>query len=200
MMNRSFTQPFASTSRMFLVAGVFITLLALGGCDGRGNGGATQSANNQTVAETEEIDTSVDPSASEETKIPSVYLATVARDVDQVRASIAAGADVNELYTTPTGGYSAAHIAARNGLTEILQLLIDAGADLDIRADAPHHATPLHWAVRWRQFDAVVMLIEAGADPNIHAGLEDDITPLGLAVQGNMPDIVQYLTSKGAQM
>lgn len=79
------------------------------------------------------------------------------------------------------GGMSALHYAARDGLREAAQLLLDHGADLD-ETTGGDHSTPLLVAVINGNYDLAVEFLAAGADPNIAS--EDGVAPL-YAVLGN---------------
>ena len=78
-------------------------------------------------------------------------------DIEEIRAAIEAGADVNEedehgttpIIVTAHGGYRA----------DVVKLLIDHGADI-------HKGNPLVWKVIFRDTESVRVLIEAGADVN----------------------------------
>ena len=70
--------------------------------------------------------------------------------------------------------------AALHGRSEVIELLLDAGADPNHRPPFDHRGTALHWAVMGDRADAVRCLLEAGADPGLR-DLEHDSTPAGWA-------------------
>ena len=80
--------------------------------------------------------------------------------IDEVRTLILQGVDVNS--RDVFGDNSGLHWAASLGLAEMARLLIDNGADLDIRNHDRN--TPLHWAAAEGQKELVVILIAHGAD------------------------------------
>jgi len=69
-----------------------------------------------------------------------------------------AGADVNALIE----GQSALHVAAKRGLEGEIHMLIDAGADVNLRTDEGN--TPLHLA---SDPGVVLLLLDAKADPSL---------------------------------
>ncbi len=65
-------------------------------------------------------------------------------DIEAVKRSIASGVDVNA--PSPYGGETALHYAAGQESVELVQLLVDAGANINARDDLGQ--TPLHIAAR----------------------------------------------------
>lgn len=67
------------------------------------------------------------------------------------------------------GGVSAMHMAARYGHTDMLKILAERGADINVTQDAPAKAgnTPLHSACELCRFDSVETLIGLGADDGL---------------------------------
>ena len=63
----------------------------------------------------------------------------------------------------PFAGASALHQAVLIGNVEVVDLLLDGGANIDIRARDVFEATPLIWAAYWGMRDMVRLLVEAGA-------------------------------------
>lgn len=97
-------------------------------------------------------------------------------DVSAVRASIAAGADVNE---ARGDGMTALHLAAEGGHADVAAALLSAGAGVDPGTRIGSY-TPLHIASRAGRTAVVELLLEAGADPNA-ATSTSKVTPLHLA-------------------
>ena len=73
------------------------------------------------------------------------------------------GAVVN---TSNDESYTALHLAAGHGITAVLEVLLDLGAELEARDSDGW--TPLHWAVRFGREFNVGELLRRGANP--HAG------------------------------
>jgi len=185
---------------MLTLAAMLLLMLAfvLGGCNGES---PTAPAENGSAAPPPE-----QPAVQEEELPPpprmTLYRATWDNDIEQIKANIAHGADLNGMEQDSTGGFFAPiHLASRAGFVEAARILIDAGADVNIRARAPHRATPLHWACRAGNYDIVVLLVEHGnADINALMGENMDMTPLDWAVNTERYEIVAYLNEQGAKL
>ena len=114
--------------------------------------------------------------------------AAMRQDADAVRALLATGADVN---AAQGDGMTGLHWAARHGATEIVRLLLDAGADRGVTTRLGDH-TPLHVASRAGQAPTVSMLLDAGAAAN--ARTTTGATPLHFAaVAGNVNTLTTLL-------
>lgn len=113
--------------------------------------------------------------------------------IDKVRAFIQNGVDVNarDVFGNNTG----LHWAASLGLAEMARLLIDNGADLDIRNNDGN--TPLHWAAGEGRKELVVILIAHGAD--INARSKSGWTPLRWAEAQSQKEIARILMAAGAR-
>lgn len=79
---------------------------------------------------------------------------------DVVEYLLRLGADPN---ATNKQGYSPVHIAARKNKASILPMLVDAGAELELKCNR-YHATPLHWAAYKGCNEAFKQLLLLGAD------------------------------------
>ena len=94
-------------------------------------------------------------------------------------------------------------VAAKNGHGNVVQLLLDNGADLNKRDNygiTPLNragATPLHWAAEEGHKDVVKLLIVRGADPNQGVG-EVEWTPLQKAAYHRHKGVAQILIDGGA--
>ncbi|HCJ12221.1 MAG: hypothetical protein A2Y14_00705 [Verrucomicrobia bacterium GWF2_51_19] len=86
--------------------------------------------------------------------------------------------------------------AVMKGQTEIVQILIKAGADLNIQDK--HGNTAMRLAVMDDQTEIVQILIAAGANPNIQG--QNGSTVLTLAVMNDQTEIVQILIAAGADL
>ena len=75
------------------------------------------------------------------------------------------------------GGYHALHEAALKGHLDIVKLLIDHGAEVNVRAE--NGDTPLHDASENGHLSVVKLLLERGADPKIENA--DGLTPVDVS-------------------
>lgn len=113
--------------------------------------------------------------------VPEIDLLTAIAEkkVDIVQQHMDAGTNPNT-DPIPKGndleGAYPLHLAALIGNIEVIQILIDNGATLDLPAKNKDLATPLHWAAFFLQSDSVETLIQAGAPINMLDA--NDGTPL----------------------
>ena len=124
--------------------------------------------------------------------VMKLFSAVEKNDTDKVSELLEAGANPNwSLKAT-----APLHIAAKNGFYDLVDLLIDKKADLNI-LDAKRR-TPLNIAAESGYLDIVELLLDNGADIN-----KEDIqgyTPLNTAVAFLHEDIVDLLIDKGADL
>jgi ankyrin len=138
--------------------------------------------------------------------------------VDVVRELIARGADVNRRSVVnnwqrqvtgepravyrPAGGLTPLLFAARQGCVECVDVLVAAGAGIDV-AD-PEGITPLNLAVLNMHFDTAAALIRRGANPNkwdlwgrapLYAAVDVNTLP-----RGGRPDLPALDKTTGAQV
>jgi ankyrin repeat protein len=92
-------------------------------------------------------------------------------------------------------GRAPLHVAACKGQTEIVMLLLSAGADL--HAQDLSGATPLHWAAVGGHRQVIEKLLAAGAD--INAVDKHDITPDRLAEMRGHTEIAVFLRRYGGR-
>ena len=125
----------------------------------------------------------------------SINTAVFAGDVEAVKQSLAAGADVNEKATLGRG--TPLHSAAIVGSGEIVELLIAAGADLNANYNVAAGGTPLHMAAFGGSKESAELLIAAGADVNFKDILGQ--TPLDRAIQQKQTETADLLRKHGGK-
>jgi ankyrin repeat protein len=90
-------------------------------------------------------------------------------------------------------------LAAQNGHTDVVRLLLDAGADPN-RFNPPgthSHSPPIHQAIAAGHLDVVKLLVARGARLDIKDTIYGG-TPLGWAHYCERPDIAAFLNEQGA--
>ncbi len=87
---------------------------------------------------------------------------------------------------------SALHYAAHQGREDLVRLLINHGATIDVRDE--NDFTPLHSAAWAGNLGMVKLLIESGADVQASNRFED--TPLSRALDNNRTEVVEYIRGR----
>jgi ankyrin repeat protein len=78
--------------------------------------------------------------------------------------------EINKLESKIYGGYGAIHYTCSMGYADCLQLLIDAGADINLQTANECHETPLHICCKRGRTQCARFLIMSGADVNSSDG------------------------------
>ncbi|XP_068673676.1 transient receptor potential cation channel subfamily A member 1-like [Montipora foliosa] len=101
--------------------------------------------------------------------------------------------EVNQLSDS---GLSAMHYAARRNKKEVMQVLIDYGADLNVIASMGNkRLTPLHYAAWFNASEAVECLIQNGANAESSSAFGQK--PLHCAVSRASAELVKTMLTKG---
>ena len=103
-------------------------------------------------------------------------------------------ADVNE--ESSLG--AALHVASSNGHAEVVYLLLQRNANVNIRSTNCYKWTPLHFASENGHAKVVPLLLEHGADINAQSTLHN--TPLKLASLYGYLEVVRLLLTHGANV
>lgn len=82
-------------------------------------------------------------------------------DAEDVQQALERSTDVN---AADASGRTALHMASANGHTDVMRMLLDAGANTEHRNDSGN--TPLHWACVGGHAEAVRLLLRHGGDPS----------------------------------
>lgn len=133
-----------------------------------------------------------DVNAASETGSP-LYWAARQGNLEAVRALLARGADVK--YRAPHGGTALHATTGDSNDVRIAQLLLDRGADLEVRQDG---MTPLMMAALFGRLDWVRLFIQRGA--LVNASAPSGQTALALSrTFGRQADIERLLRDAGAR-
>jgi ankyrin repeat protein len=123
----------------------------------------------------------------------------IRQTIDIVKMLLAAGADVDAASRKEGDflmGYTPLMMAASGGGKDLVQLLLEKGAD--IKATTPDGFTVLMKAALEGGKDVVQLLLEKGAD--IKATTPDGLTALMWAAMGGDEEVVQLLLERGADV
>ncbi|WP_287178758.1 ankyrin repeat domain-containing protein [Mesorhizobium sp.] len=102
-----------------------------------------------------------------------------------------AGSDPNYHHHGGFPAIIAALSTDRADRLEIVRILIDGGADLNMRG--VNDWTPLHYAVAIRSVDAIRLLLAAGADPSLETRIDDYTTALDDADNAGFEPVASLL-------
>jgi ankyrin repeat protein len=111
---------------------------------------------------------------------------------------IARGANVNERGIDGDPGKTPLFLAVEKGLPDIVAVLLQHGAGLDLEISQGIFPTPLFAASAYGHTKVVELLISAGA--NIEARDHEQVTPLLISIVIGNVDIVRYLLKVGADI
>jgi ankyrin repeat protein len=106
----------------------------------------------------------------------------------------------DQINATDSNGLTPLHHAVRFGKIEIIQFLLDNGADVDARASKRHGKTPLHFAAEQSNVDVVTYLLEHMTPEQINATDKYGWTPLHIAARFSKTEIIPLLLDKGADV
>jgi ankyrin repeat protein len=114
--------------------------------------------------------------------------------VERLRELLDAGPEHAKAFSPD--GFTALHFAAFFAQPEAAALLLERGADANVRARNPMAVEPLHSAAAADQTEIARMLLDAGADPN--AAQEGGFVALHAAAQNGNVQLTQLLIEHGA--
>lgn len=119
-------------------------------------------------------------------------------DAALVREYLSQDTGRNAEWLGPIGDHdtTALHIAAESRRLEIMEILIDAGANINAVNRRGH--TPLHMAMRHNSPDAARLLIARGASVNMPDN--DGLAPFGHAVYHQKTENVRLMLDNGAEI
>jgi ankyrin repeat protein len=123
-----------------------------------------------------------------------VYEATTLGIIDRVSAWLLDDPSLSRAFSPD--GFTALHLAAFFGKTEVARRLVQAGADVHVYSANDFHVQPLHSAAAGRHVEICRLLIAAGA--GVNATQRHGFTPLHSAAQNGDVELVELLLSAGA--
>jgi RNA polymerase sigma factor (sigma-70 family) len=135
-----------------------------------------------------------------------VFLACVLDETEQVIAAVKADPSLLRAATGESHvlgpGRMLPHLAARYNRVELVNFLLEQGADIQAQAPGYRDMTPLHLAAWQSHLDMVKLLVARGADIQARSGL-DHLTPLELAEKPHgdgmvRTEVVKVLKELGA--
>lgn len=189
--------PRSTIDSLVLKRAVRIATVSVFRCD---EGLATQHQHPPTysLAECNANRGSATPSAPPKPHICQLDAAVRARDYEQVRKLLDAGAKVSGYRFTPL------HAAIRKYDGRMVQLLLSAGAQVNFTDKQREPLTPLGLAARLGHAQSVQVLLQAGADLNAFAGFDmasgKGGTPLMLAAKFRNFECMKVLIAAGANV
>ena len=124
----------------------------------------------------------------------NVFEACTAGELSRVKAWIEQQPDLINSYAPD--GFQPLGLAAFFGHADIVEFLLEKGAEINSPSRNAMRVMPLHSAVANRRTGIVQLLLEHGADVN--AAQADDFTPLHEAAQNGMLVVTQWLLDRGA--
>ena len=122
----------------------------------------------------------------------SLHQAVTDHNIESVKLQLQNGADINQLGRSWYEYGSPLHLAVRSGHQDIAELLIEKGADIEVRDHGDY--TPLHNAAWNGNLEMVKLLLDAGA--NITARSYSGSTPLSCAYSSKQAEVIQFIESK----
>ena len=152
--------------------------------------------------------------------LSEIMRAVYHRQTDTVKELLASGVELNVYEAAATGqtqrlqqliaadpslvnsyafdGFTPLGLAVFFGHPQAVQVLLDAGADVNLASRESMKVTPLASASAARQLDIARLLIAHGADVNARAS--GDFTPLHEAAAGGKLDFARLLIEHGADV
>lgn len=167
-----------ANSHIYIIKALFlIALFSLGSCSDR-KVSAQKSNSTQSKAKAPSVD---------------IHTAASSGNVEALKQHLAAGTDINE--KDPYGGSSPLISASLFGKTEIAKILIDAGAEINVKNN--DGSTALHTAAFFCRPEIVDMLLKKGADKKIKNNFGSTAYE---SVAGSFADVKQVYDMMGSML
>ena len=117
-------------------------------------------------------------------------------NIENIKLALEEGANVN--YTTPQG-YTSLYESVGTGNEQIVNILLEAGANIDVPGDK-YNGPPLVWAADKGDINIVKILVEKGGNINIKHEKDNGDTPLHIASKTKRDNIILFLVENGADL
>jgi ankyrin repeat protein len=127
-----------------------------------------------------------------------MYDFLLSNNIQAIRLAIANGSNVNKASKLSQPDIIPLCFACKNQNIELIQILLDSGADINIVDDEQLGTTPLIIACQQGNTDIVRLLLDSGA--NINLDCELGFTPLTNACAYEQIEIVRLLVERGADV
>ena len=156
--------------------------------------------NNQTLTEDLKIQSQIfkdlKTSLNEENKTNLLHLACQEGLKEQVKMFLEIGAQIN---TKSNSGATPLHLATKNDHLEIVQILLQNGADTNIEQEDCLRFTPLHTAALNGHVEVSILLLQNGARIDAKTNCYK-LTPLHYAVIGGFAELAEIFLQNGADV
>jgi len=150
-----------------------------------------------------------DNSNSKELELSPLWMSFMTGDIDHFIELVKEGEDVNEMADPARMNFSFGllHLAAEQGEVEIIQLLLDSGADIEAKLTSGE--TPLSYALKGENMENFHLLLKSGAnpDPKLIADSSYDrskhgpgFSPLRMAARHDLDNAVAELIELGVDV
>jgi len=130
------------------------------------------------------------------TRNPDVFEAASIGEVETVKALLEKHPGLIDSYAAD--GFTPLGLASFFGQTEMVNWLIEKGADPNKSSDNPFKVTPLHSACAVSHYEIAALLLKAGADVN--AAQMQGVTPLHSAAHNGQTGLIKLLVEYGADL
>ena len=156
--------------------------------------------NNQTLTEDLKIQSQIfkdlKTSLNEENKTNLLHLACQEGLKEQVKMFLEIGAQIN---TKSNSGATPLHLATKNDHLEIVQILLQNGADTNAEQEDCLRFTPLHTAALNGHVEVSILLLQNGARIDAKTNCYK-LTPLHYAVIGGFAELAEIFLQNGADV
>lgn len=126
----------------------------------------------------------------------TIFEAAAVGKLERVRELLASGS--TQVNAFATDGFTSLGLAAFFGHLNVVELLLEKGADVNLASRNAQHVMPLHSAVAHQHLAIAKALLAHGADVN--AIQADNFTPLHEAAQNGQADMLHLLLTHGAHV